>query len=385
MSEHKDAFRHARQSAGILKVDADERDSVSLLLRLKDVRRAAKDWKTYSSNHPFMVLIHSEAHLRENRQVPIESDPPEHTEYRALIDPLFRQPADPAYIANIRALADERVALAIEGGPIEAVREFALPLQSHALTRLFRMPESTAEEWISWGVRVMEEQMDTGEDGFFLERYARRELARAEANPGDDFFSVLNQSEFQGRKLTLEEKLGYSTLSFAGGRDTIIFVASTMLVHVAEHPETLDFLREDPARILTATEEFVRYVSPITTISRTCPHGATVADVEIPAGERVGLCWPSANRDETIFDRPDEIILDRSPNPHIGFGFGPHACLGSQHARLLLRSLLESLCKQVERIELIDAVPRMEEESSFSRQVGYESATVRFIPLQSAS
>ena len=79
MSEHKDAFRHARQSAGILKVDADERDSVSLLLRLKDVRRAAKDWKTYSSNHPFMVLIHSEAHLRENRQVPIESDPPEHT------------------------------------------------------------------------------------------------------------------------------------------------------------------------------------------------------------------------------------------------------------------------------------------------------------------
>ena len=103
------------------------------------------------------------------------------------------------------------------------------------------------------------------------------------------------------------------------------------------------------------------------------------ADIWIEAGTRVALCWPSANRDEGAFRDPDEVVLDRKPNPHVGFGFGPHNCLGAPHARLIIRSLLKSLCDQVQGIELLSTKPLMETESSYTRQVGYESVQVRFI------
>ncbi|MFT5131446.1 MAG: cytochrome P450, partial [Rhodothermales bacterium] len=126
------------------------------------------------------------------------------------------------------------------------------------------------------------------------------------------------------------------------------------------------------------TEEFVRYVSPLTAIARTCPHATQVGGVDVPAGSRIGLCWPSANRDGQIFADPDEVILDRRPNPHVGFGFGVHNCLGAPHARLIIRALLQTLCDQVEQIELIASEPRLEVETDYTRKVGYESATVRF-------
>ena len=129
---------------------------------------------------------------------------------------------------------------------------------------------------------------------------------------------------------------------------------------------------------MTATEEFVRYVSPLTAIARKCPHGAKVLDAEVEPGGRVGLCWPSANRDESAFANAQEVVLDRSPNPHVGFGFGIHRCLGATQARLIIRSLLQSLCERVETIKLIEAVPEIETESSFSRQVGYKRLRVAF-------
>ena len=107
-------------------------------------------------------------------------------------------------------------------------------------------------------------------------------------------------------------------------------------------------------------------------------NGAKWGEQNIPAGNRVGLCWPSANRDETVFEKADEVVLDRAPNPHIGFGFGIHNCLGAPQARLIIRSLLKSLSEQVKSIELISAVPRMEKEESYTRQVGYDQALVKF-------
>ena len=215
-------------------------------------------------------------------------------------------------------------------------------------------------------------------EGNQLEDYTAEQFRKAEQEPGSDFFSFLNQVEIKGRLLTLEEKQGIANVTFAGGKDTVINVVSSIMVYLAENEEALGFLRENELNVITACEEFVRYVSPLTAITRTCPHAAKVADQEIPAGSRVGLCWPSANRDETVFDKADEVVLDRIPNPHIGFGFGVHHCLGAPQARLIIRGLLKSLSEQVKSIELISAVPRMEEEESYTRQVGYDQAVVKF-------
>ncbi|NDA93804.1 MAG: cytochrome P450 [Betaproteobacteria bacterium] len=379
MPEHPDAFKEARAEGATLNVTCDG-ETIPLILRMQDVRKSAKDWKTFSSDNPLMCVLHSEASVRGVRQLPLEIDPPQHTDYRALVQPMFNRPKDdPEYIANMQALVDEMVADAVEKGEFEAVRKFALPLQSRALTRLLKMPESEADVWISWGVHVFHDRDDDAGDGHLLEAYTGAQFKRAEQQPGDDFFSYLNGVDFNGRKLTFEEKQGFANVTFAGGRDTIINTVSSIFAYLGDHPQALDFLREDESRIITAVEEFVRYVSPLTAITRKCPHAAQVGGETVPAGGRVGLCWPSANRDEKVFDNPDKVVLDRSPNPHIGFGFGAHNCLGAPHARLIFRSLLKSLCDRVERVEMIKAEPKMERESSFTRQSGYESVQVKLI------
>jgi hypothetical protein len=103
----------------------------------------------------------------------------------------------------------------------------------------------------------------------------------------------------------------------------------------------------------------------------------------VPADERVALCWASANRDETVFPQPDEVQLDRKPNPHIAFGSGPHTCIGAHHARLVARTLLRQLCRQIERIEVIASEAHVEREQTYERTVGFASLTVRLHPTPS--
>jgi cytochrome P450 len=370
MSFTQDPFREARESTGVQMTNFNG-ERIPFVLRLKDLRKAVKDWETFSSDHPFKVVPHTEEKMRTMRQIPIEMDPSEHTDFRALVEPIFKRPLDPVYISNIEELIGSMVSRVLGAGAIDAAYDFALPLQCRALTRLLNMPEQEAEVWQAWGLHALSE-------GTGLEDYTAKQFVRAEQNPGEDFFSFLNQTEFRGRKLTFEEKQGMANVTFAGGKDTIINVVSSIVVYMSEHPEALDFLRADEKLILPACEEFVRYVSPLTAITRTCPHAAKVADQEIPAGSRVGLCWPSANRDGSVFEKPDQVVLDRSPNPHISFGIGPHNCLGAPHARLVIRTLLKVLCQKVDKIDLLSCVPRIEKETSYTRQVGYDLAMVRF-------
>ena len=376
MPAHPDPFRDARQADGLLSTEFNG-VKIPFVLSLQGVRKAAKDWQTFSSDHPFKVVPRSEERLRRFRQLPIETDPPAHTEYRSLVEPIFRKATQEAYQRDIQALVQSMVAEALAAETVEVVRDFSLPLQCRALTRLLGLPEAEAELWASWGLHVFNEG-DGEAKGRDLEAYIDRKLAETAANPGDDMFSILNQATFRGRTLTFEEKCGFANLAFAGGRDTIINVVSSILAYLAEHPESLAFLREDASRITTATEEFVRYVSPVTAIARSCPHAARVAEREVAAGSRIGLCWPSANRDESIFKDADQVVLDRKPNPHVGFGFGAHNCLGAAHARLVIRTLLAVLCEQVSSLKLLDYEETVERESSYARQVGYESATIRW-------
>jgi cytochrome P450 len=370
MNAERDPFREKRERTGIETMRAEGAD-MPLILRLQDVRKTCKDWKTFSNDDPFMIVPHSEANVRSVRQYPIETDPPDHTDYRALVEPFFDRPNDPAYQADMRKLVDRTVKAAADSASVEIVRDFSLPLQSKSLARLLNVDESEADLWISWGTHVFKEG-DGVSKGAELADYIRDKFEATKNSNGPDFFSALNRADFRGRKLTLEEKHGFANMAFAGGRDTVIHTVSSVIAYFAEHPDGLDFLRQDPARIVTATEEFVRFVSPLTAIARKCPHGAKVLDAEVPPNGRVGLCWPSANRDAGAFAKPDEVVLDRSPNPHVGFGFGIHRCLGAPQARLIIRTLLASLCDQIQSIRLIEAVPEIETESSFSRQVGYK-------------
>ena len=381
MSAFSDPFKEARADSGVMQCPFHG-ENITMILRHEDVRKAAKDWQTFSSDAPFRVPIPSEEDVRSIRQLPIETNPPEHTNYREIVEPFFQRAKDPTMIAQVEALIGSMITQALECESIEIVNEFALPVQSRALTYLLNVPESEGEIWVSWGIHVFKVTGGEFKAGTALESYLHAKFDQAEANPGPDFFSALSQATFRDRKLTREECMGFANLAFAGGRDTIIHSISCAIGYLAEHPEALEFLRADQKRITLASEEFFRVFMPLTHIGRVCPADTDVNGVTVKAGERISLAWASANFDEAAFPAPQEIRLDRKPNPHISFGFGTHLCLGAPHARLILRTLLKLCCDRVKRITILKADERVEHEAKFDRTLGYDSLLVKLEALR---
>jgi cytochrome P450 len=379
MNKIPDPFREARAQDGVLQCPF-QGESIPMILRHADVRDAARDWSTYSSDAPFRVPIPSEEEVRSMRQLPIETNPPDHTEYRAIVEPFFLRAKQPETIARVEGLIAEKLSEALGRGAIEVVNEFALPIQSRALTYLLNVPETEADTWIGWGIHVFKVLGGTFKKGTVLEDYLQSQFDRAEAAPGEDLFSALTQATFRGRKLTREEMMGFGNLTFAGGRDTIIHSISSIIAYLGRNPAALEYLREDPRRIVHAGEEFFRVFMPLTHIGRVCPVDTDVHGIPVPAGGRVSLGWASANLDASVFEAADEIHLDRKPNPHLSFGFGAHLCLGAPHARLIVRSLLQALVQRVAGITVLEAREHVEREARYERPNGFDMLKVSFSP-----
>ncbi|MFC7336630.1 cytochrome P450 [Haloferula chungangensis] len=375
---YHDPFKKARQEAPVIATEFDGAP-VAMILGFKEVKTAARDYETFSSDAPFRVPIPREEDVRTVRQYPLEVDPPVHAEYRKIAEPYFRRPLKADYIERMEALLDELIRDASQRESIEIVREFAIPLQSRALTYLLNMPESEADVWIKWGTHVFRDESGVSK-GYEMEAYCNELFDKAEANPGDDFFSALTRAEFQGRKLTRQEMLGFANIAFAGGRDTIINTVATIIAYIGRNPEALDFLREDPKRIPVATEELIRFATPLTHIGRLCPAATDVHGVKVEANKLISLGWASANFDETVFDDPETVKLDRKPNPHIAFGNGIHNCLGAPHARLIVRSLLKKLCELTSSITILEAKPKIEREAAYERHNAYHELRVEVKP-----
>ncbi|MGJ8638120.1 MAG: cytochrome P450 [Opitutaceae bacterium] len=374
---YHDPFKEARKDGPVMPTQFDG-DDVAMFVGYRELRKATRDTTTFSSDAPFRVPIPREEDVRTVRQYPLEVDPPEQTAYRKLVEPFFRRPTQPEYIERMEKLIDELIVDACNRDQIEIVRELAIPLQSRGLTYLLNMPESEADYWISWGTHVFRDESGVSK-GHEMEAYTNSLFDKAEANPGDDFFSALTQAELNGRKLTRAEMQGYANIAFAGGRDTVINTVSFIFGYIAENPEALDAIRENPKLITTATEELMRYASPVTHLARMCPVDTDVHGVKVEAGKLVSLNWAAANFDETVFKDPEEVKLDRKPNPHVAFGNGPHNCLGAPHARLIVRTLLKKLADLTKEVTKIDEHRKVEKEADYERVNAYHSLTVKLV------
>lgn len=374
-----DPFGSARREDGVLVADFAG-ETIPMVLGHRAVRQAARDWETFSSDAPGRVPIPAETGVRNVRQLPIETDPPQHKVWRDLLKPAFMRPVQPDYIARIDALVTRLVDAAAAQGEVEIVRGFALPLQSLALTHLLGMPETEAEAWIAWGIHVFHDGGDSAAKGSVLDRYIRARIAAACVAPGDDFFGDMTRMEVDGRPLTADEMAGIANLVFAGGRDTVITAVSAIIAYFSGNQPALDMLCAEPKRIAFAVEEFVRVTSPLTHIGRVCPQGAAVGPHQVAPDARISLCWASANFDESVFDAPEEIRLDRMPNPHLGFGSGHHNCLGAAHARTVLRSLIAQLGARTSAITVIEAERNIERYGAITRAVGYTRLKVALAP-----
>ncbi len=372
-----DPFREARERDGVL-VNNFQGNDVPMVLRHSEVRAAAKDWQTLSSDAPMRVPIPSEEEVRTVRQLPLEVDPPAQSDYREIAEPFFARAKLPEVIASMETLVAELLDDALTRDVVEIVREFAIPLQSRALAILTNLPDAEARIWIGWGTHVFREGDGTSK-GAALETYINQLLDDGMRVPSDSFFSALTRATFQGRPLTREEMMGFCSIMFAGGRDTVINSVSGVIAHLGVAPADFAWLREDQRRIVNASEEFFRVISPVTHLARVATTEIRMPGKHVHPGDLVALCFASANYDANVFDCPEETRLDRKPNPHVAFGFGPHLCLGAAHARLVVRTLLKGLCERVRGIEIIEAREKLEKETSYQRSLAYDRLHVRLL------
>ena len=115
----------------------------------------------------------------------------------------------------------------------------------------------------------------------------------------------------------------------------------------------------------------------MTHLGRVCPEGAEVGGHTVPADDRVSLCYASANRDAEAFENPEAVRLDRKPNPHVAFGFGPHTCLGALHARLVIRTLVAEVAARIGALEVLEAREHIEAPEAFGRVLGFDTLWMR--------
>ena len=176
--------------------------------------------------------------------------------------------------------------------------------------------------------------------------YFHELTAKRRAEPRDDLISLLATADVDGVPLDQEELDAYYLVMLVAGNETTrnLMTGTVLLMH--ENPGEWARLKAGRVKPRMAVEELIRMIFPIVCMRRTTTRDVELHGKAIIAGQKVVLWFTSANRDERAFDNPDQLILDRSPNKHLGFGWGPHCCLGSHLAKLEGEILLKELIKR---------------------------------------
>ncbi len=313
----------------------------------------------------------------EQQHSMIDADNPKHGEQRRLVSKGFTPKQMARYEQHVRDVLESLIDAAIEARTFDVVTAIARPLPMTLIGEMLGIAPSDYELLQHWS-----DQMIQGADGpenitddvinaavawymYFSELATNRTAA-----PGDDLISVLIGAHNNDGLLTFNEAQGNALLLLVGGNETTRNVISGGLQALLADRTQWDALVADPSLIPGAVEECLRWVTPIVSMSRVATRDIDVRGVTIPEGYQVLMMYPSANRDETVFENPMRFDLHRDPNPHIAFGFGPHFCLGSSLARLEIRVVLEELVKRIPTLHIAneDAEPTYKA-SSFVRGI----------------
>lgn len=314
----------------------------------------------------------------------MHSDPPEHTRYRKLVRPGFTNSA----VRSLEGLVRERTADlldALAADPASAhdvTARLAIPLPIQLIAAVLGLPEADEEKLFTWSEAAVPGATDWPEDvvmGHMADMTVALLQLAAErrANPADDIVSMLASYEEDGESLTDDELGMFLVQLLVAGNETTRHAISGTFVALADHPDQLERLADDPGLIPSAVEEVLRWTSPVISFMRTAVDDTEVAGTAVAAGDPLLVLFASANRDEAAFG-PTAGTFDvgRDPNHHVALGHGPHFCLGAALARLELTVVLEGIVERWRGVERVGEVVR----SGSPVIAGIRSAPVRLVP-----
>jgi cytochrome P450 family 142 subfamily A polypeptide 1 len=294
----------------------------------------------------------------------IDRDGSEHTKRRKLVSRGFTPGRVRATEPHLRDICDDLIDRVCERGDCDFVRDLAAPLPMAVIGDMLGVAVSDRDDLLRWSHAMLASL--TGEPaaleaaatafGEYV-AYAHRMIAARRAEPTDDLFSVLVHAMVDGDRLDDDEIVFESLLLLIGGDETTRQVTAGGMELLIDHPEQKRKLLEDPDLLSSGVEEMLRWVSPIKNMARTTTVATELAGVTIPASSKVVLLYESANFDDTHFRAPEHFDVERSPNDHLAFGFGPHFCLGASLARVELQTMFERLLHRMPDVELASDEP----------------------------
>ncbi len=358
----------------------DEPNDIWGISRYADVRAVGQDPQTFSST----------GGSRPDTPLPymIDMDAPEHRRRRRLVSAGFTPQAVRDREPRIREVCDEILDRVCEKGGCDLVTDIAAPLPLVLIADMLGFDPKDWERLLEWSDTMLMSQGSNDPesltratnafvewDGFIRELIDQRRRSMS----ADDLLGVLVQGELDGGTHLDDTTLVYeSLLILIGGDETSRHVISGGMEALLRDRAQFEDLRADRDLLPGTVEEMLRWVTPIKNFNRRTVRDVELHDQTIPAGQNVLLLYPSANRDETVFDDPETFNIRRAPNDHVAFGFGAHLCLGHRLARAEILGMMDRILDRLPDIHLTTDEKQPLRMSNFI--VGFESLPVTFTP-----
>jgi cytochrome P450 len=335
----------ARRAEG--SIETNDEGGVSLLRR-RDVEAALKNWQDFTS--AFSGIMGSPEPI-----IPLNVDPPLHVKYRKLLDPYFAPKKMKALQPAVEQHTNDLIDAFIDRGSCDFSTEMAVPLPCSTFLTLLGLPLDELDALVRWkdimirpehvvasGDRdeAMKLQADT-----VMEIYARfnDEMADRRARPREDLISHLTHAEVDGEKLTDSEILRTCFLLLSAGLDTVTISLECIFTFLVEHDDARKMLVDEPGSEINLIEELLRWESPVQGVSRQATRDIELDDgTRVPKGTSVGIGIASANVDPDGLPGADTVDVRRGDLRNFAFGGGPHRCLGSNLARMELRTVVRT-------------------------------------------
>lgn len=320
-----------------------------------DVTAALSDTNRFSSAAGIDL-----PHLGTNvKSYPLEADPPEHGQYRRLIQPYFTRGAVARYAPMIRDLVAEHLAEIAPRGRAEVVSEIAQPVPSGIIALILGVDQSRWRDLHQWANGMLEASIagdPAGAQAFGrkLFEFLAAELEERKLVPRDDLLTAITQARIGGREVPDELRWGMAQVLMIAGHETTVNAAGSLIRRLATRPRLRDEVAADPAMRARVIEESLRFDPPVFGLARTVTEATEMSGTAFAAGDRVLVCFGAANHDPAVFDRPEEFDPARKQNArHLAFGYGRHRCIGEHLARLELDIFLEEFLRRIPDYRLV--------------------------------
>jgi cholest-4-en-3-one 26-monooxygenase len=368
-----EVWTRLRAEAPVARFEAPGLAPFWAVTRHADVQRIASQPRLFSSGQG-TTLRKANASPLPPTEILVLLDPPKHGPMRRAGNPNFTPRAVRGRRADIDRIAVEILDEALAGGAsdeVDFVERIAAPFPLAVIASFLGVPRADVGHLFRWTNEVIgkddPEYRRPGETAGQTVKRARGELRaylgdlleERRRQPEDDLMSELLAADIEGSPLSEDQLVSYCELLVEAGNETTRNAISGGVLALAENPGEWEKLRAQPDLLPDATEEVLRWVSPISHFTRMASEDVEVRGVTIPAGEQVALYFASANRDEEVFGDPFAFRVDRRPNPHLAFGFGEHFCMGAHLARVEIEVMLGHFRRRVESFEVSGPVERL--------------------------